>query len=316
MSYVSGTRTLQSNSAEDLYAQASAALGAHGNWTFIEDFSTALYKWSVWRCGALNSTGVPFYVFFNRTIANSASLGIGIAEDYDSATHAFTRGAPTTTSGVKTPVADFSITGATTTVLYNAVGGTNMLVSTVAVDPSSYDYWFACNNDGFWLGCRVGAGSPQGTFVGTFDSLVDNPSVNDPRPIFMSGNVANGTSASQTVTTRHPFVTTALAYLWGLSECWGTAYTWPSNAIAGSVGSATGDLWQGAKAIGARIMARSWAFQRAASITTSGGNRGLYRHILHFAIAAGVTIGDTITIGSSTWVYTGKGNTFYESTAS
>lgn len=315
MSYTSGTRTLQSNSAEDLYGIIATQLGAHGNWTFIEDVSLATYKYSVWRCGALNSTGVSFYVFFSRTIAAGTSLGFGLAEDYDSATHTFLRGAPTVSTTARTPAADYSISGAATTALYNAAaGGLNMLVQTLVLDPSSYDYWIAVNNDGMWVGARVGAGTPQGVTLGTFDSLVQDPATNDPRPLFIGHNTANTTSASFTTTTRHPFASGSQGYWWGAYE-WYTNLTWPSAAVAGSVGASSGDLFQGGKAVGARCLLRTWAVQRGQSITTFGQNRGLYRHMLYFGLAAGVTVGDTITIGSSTWVYTGKNGVFYESTA-
>ena len=54
---------------------------------------------------------------------------------------------------------------------------------------------------------------------------------------------------------------------------------------------------------------------RSASITTTGANRGLYRHLLYYAIAAGVTVGDTITVGGATYTYVGVGNVWFETSA-
>lgn len=313
MTYISGTRTLQANPAEDLYSIVAADLADHPNWTFIEDVTLATYKYSVWRCGPLNSTGAPYYVFFHRTNANGTGLGIGLAEDWNTATKAFLRGAPTASTTARTPNADYSITGNTETSLYNAAaGGVNMLIQTVVLDTSSFDYWFASNNDGFWLGARVGTAAAQGIVCGSFDSLVVDPATNDPRPLMIGHNTANTTSAAFTVFTRHPFASGSAAHWWGAYE-WYTNLTWPSLAVLGTVGGTTGDLFQQGKAVGARVVMRTFALQR--TVTTQGQNRGLYRHMLWFGNAAGVTVGDTITIDSTTWVYTGKGGVYYEATA-
>lgn len=316
MTYTSGTRTGATNSAEDLYSLISNQLSTHSNYTFIEDYTLATYKWSVWKVGALNSTGVPFYLLFNRTVAAGSNLYFGICEDYDAATHAAIRAAPAPTSSTKTPAADGSYQGATSTVLPNTTG-----VSTpqfglynVTASPSAYDYWIAANNDGMWVGTRIGAGAPAGAVMGTFDSLVDTPATNDPRPLFVAGDAGMSTSNSSGSATRHPMVTTAQGYLWGTSDWWTQTYIWTSQGATGAVGGTANDLFQNQKSVGSRVLHKTWAQYRGVGINLVGNNRGLYRHILYFPTAAGVAIGDTITIGSSTWVYTGK-NVFYESSA-
>lgn len=315
MAYVSGTRTLQNNSAEDLYAQIAAALTSHANWTFIEDYSTAAQKWSVWRCGTLNSTGFNFFVLFNRTLANSTTLNVGLCEDYDSVTHTAFRAAPVAVNTARTPAADMTLQGGTGTVLPNSAGVSPQIqVFGVTLDASSYDYWFVYNNDGFWLGARVGTNAAQGVICSTFDSLVDNPATNDPRPVILGSNVANSTTVPTCVTTRHPLVTASTTHLWGMSEWWTSTFIWPGAAALGSVGTLTGDLFQGSKAVGTRVVVRTWGNQRSVATTAIGANRGLFRHILYYAVAAGVTVGDTITVGGATYVYTGKG-VFYNASA-
>lgn len=316
MTYTSGVRTSQANPGEDLYAQVAALMTAHGNYTFIEDWTLATFKWSVWRVGSLNSTGTPYFLLFNRTVANGNNLNIGLCEEYDQPSHSFTRGTPNSTSTVRTPAADYS-TGTAPVALPNATAlSPSLRTYEVTGDPTSYNYWIAINNDGLWIGTRVGANAPNGVLAGTFDSLVENPATNDPRPLFAGGGAtANSTSQAYISFTRHPFASGSNTWWWGAYEWWTGQLTWPSAALIGQVGAATGDLFQSAKAIGARQLMRTWAIQRSGSATTYGSNRGLYRNVLCFNVAGAVAIGDTITVGSSTYVYTGRGTTFYNVSA-
>jgi len=316
MSYTSGTRSLQNNAAEDLYQLVKTQMAAHGNYTFVEDYSTATYIWSVWKVGALNSNGVPYYQLFCRTIADGLTLYVGLCEDYNAATHSFYRATPYASTTARVVQSDGSYGGATATVLPNATSiNPSLQTSALTQSASAYDYWIAVNNDGIWIGSRVGATSAASIVLGTFDSLVVDPATNDPICLFNGGNTANSTSTAYTTTTRHPLLSGSLAYVWGAYEWFSTSIVWPSLAAAGSVGGTNGDLFQNGKAIGARIAVRTFASQRGASITTYGANRGLFRHMLYFAIAAGVTAGDTITVGGATYAYMGNGNVFYEISA-
>lgn len=310
MSYISGTRTLLTHAAEDLYSVIATQLAAHGNWTHVEDFTAGTtHKWSVWRCGALNSTGTPFHVLFNRTVAASTTLYVGICEEYDVATHAAIRAAPTNPTA-RIPNADGSYQGATPTVLPATITIPTIGLRGLAAATSAYDYWVAVNNDGAWFATRVGAAAPINVILGTFDSLVVDPAVNDPRPIF----VANDTDSPAGLSTRHPLATTSQANLWSLDSWFTAAYQWPAAAVVGGVGTTVNDLFQGNKAVGARMVVRVWARTQGGALNLVGNNRGLYRHLLWFAVTPSVTVGDIITLGETTWVYMGR-NMFYETSA-
>jgi hypothetical protein len=312
----SGSRVSQANPAEDLATLINTAITAHSNWQFVEDYTVSTTKWSVYKClGAGNSIGSDYYVFFNRltTAGTTVLYGPGAAETYTTGTHSYGHPCPVPSTSNATPASDGSSGGATVYALAATQQPTTLQAQDLTTSTSAYDYWIAVNNDGLWIGTRVST-TNYGAIVGPLDSLVDTPATNDPFPLAQSYlRLASNNSNTYASTSRHALVTTAQPRMWGLINPATSAdiyVTWPNAALVGAVGG-TGELYQAGKAVGARVVAMTWAGcpsvsyggNQAASVV--GRNRGLWRHLLSYSLGAGVVIGDTVTVGAATYMYTG-----------
>lgn len=303
MTFTSGSRASQANPAEDLYGLISTQLTAHGNWTFVEDYTVSTTKWSVWRCNAAGSSlEIDYFVMFSRSTAAGANLlYVAVAETYTVSTHSYGHPAPQGTSSTSTPAADGSYGGTTVYALSSSLGTISTLFTHSVTPGATYDYWIVVTNDGLTVTVKVGTTVYNFT-LGTLDSLVPNPSVNDPVPLGIGSSVSAGntTTACQAMMTRHPLVTTAHARLWGITPVNGTGTQWPP-AMVGSVGVAGGDRFYSDQPVGVKVLARTWAYENGSSALTAGVNRGLWRHILMFNTSS-VTVGDTVTVGGETYV--------------
>lgn len=312
MTFASGSRTAQANPAEDLYTLIAAQLTAHGGYTFIEDYTITGFKHSVWRCNAAqNSSGVDYYLIFTRqTVAGAVSFYLGVSEGYTVGTHSVIRPAPNATSTTVTASANNAYNSTTETyALTAAVNPVNLYQDLLVTSTSAYDYWIHVHKDGVNLATRV-ATTSYGIGCELFESLVLTPATNDPYPVLVYGaNTASGTTTPAGGMTRAPFLVAAsgaLARIFGLGDFGRVAAAeWPTQAVQGSVGGA-GNLYQASKAVGSRLLVRSHSQQQATNgPETVGYNRGLFRTLLSYAIAAGVVTGDTVTVGTDVYVYVG-----------
>lgn len=329
MSYATATVQSSTQPAEDLYNGIKALLSAHAAWQFVEDYQSGGATHSVWKCLGTANGVTDFYVCFSRTSPPSSSvatLNISCFENYNPTTHAYGRPAPYAFSAVQDPStsADHSYGGGTAWVIPNSQnpaqsgsGGTTASLWTMSVagNTSAFTYFAFVWNDGLALVTST-SGSPGGVQVGLFDSLVANPATNDPVPLglFYACSVASAINPNWSSTgfggstTRHPVVSTPVAYAWAFSP----GYTYLYYPLSpGRVGDAAGDVFQQGY----------WGGYRRALVAqgpvAAGTLRGLVRHRLVFN-TLGVSQGDTITVGSSTYVAIGAslvGMDFLDSSA-
>lgn len=316
MAFVSGTITGSPTPVQALIQVLRDALDSAG-WVFVEEWgdpsvpSNQRALHTVYRNPAANS-GLPsdFYISLARVPAPDSNvptwLWCLLAEQYDPATHTLSKFAPFVDSNYyaqpRTPASDGTCPDTWKLAFpYGQVGypNSNVLLNTSNIY-GTFDYWVRATPGTLTVSTRVAAGS-WAVQLGVYDTLVFNPSVNDPMPITATALVG-GQSQTPSSATRHPLRGGLLTKnAWGLYVLNNPGYCAWTAPGALTTSTAGGDLYQNGSALGSRIVVGTASLGTPVEVPVYGGIRGLYRDLLWITPGSGAAHGDTIVVGGRTY---------------
>lgn len=304
MSYVTGTVLQSATPAISMRDVLESAMTAHGNWEFVKTLQSGGLDYRVWKNrGVGNGFGSDWYLFLVYSTTGTGNVSYFCAENFNSSTNVFNHPCPLETTASTAPAADFSFGGATTYAFTTYL--TNAHVETLTLSTTQFDYFIKVCKGHVMINIRVGS-TTNGIYVGLFDTFM----VSDPFPLVICnpGNTSASAVPLPGTTSRMPEVTTSVARQFAIREIAtinNTGWTQAAVIYGGSVGlpgSTSGDLFAGGSPLGSRILVTPLNFS---SPGLYGAIRGLYRDCLYFNTPQAVQPGDTMEIGTDTYVLTG-----------
>lgn len=281
MSYFTEQRLLDSTPTTTLLTKFHDMITAHAAWDYVEDSTDGAFTVRTYKSdGTLNGEGKDFYLHFSFTTAAKETNGIYVqaSEGWDTGAKKLIRGCvnPATTF---TPEATYnSATGATA---YVASSTNWNRVTTIGTSQVDMTYWVVVTSKGFWC---YSTSSTYLSHAGLFLPLWSHA---NEYPLFQAplGNTDQDASGS---VSRRPSETSSMSDAFAVAGH-------NTNGYSLMMGTApnTGALYD--KAYGTRFVV---------SHTTPGNGtyRGLLYDFLLFSVDAVVAIGDTIDIGTDTYV--------------
>jgi hypothetical protein len=268
----------------------------------------------VWQTPtASNNAGATWYLVFFVNFggtANTQGFTIQACETYTVATHLYNATMIETVGGVPP-----NVPGPGTTPPYAQVFSTVNAIGTVYtsqwqtfgnIATGTSNFLVAANRDGFFLSCISGLTYSMNTYVGTGTTLVSNPSLSDPVPLFHGDwSIA----ALTTSCTREPGWTGQWSY-WGnyTPSPFMPATNEAVSTMQGSVNSTPGDgFLVNNTPVGARIGLCRTAVS-SGGLAATGMLRAVLPQWVQWIPQVGCTWGDTVTEGADTLTYMGGTN--------
>lgn len=302
MTYAAGTVVSSATPAFAMRDVLEAALSAHASWEFVKTVTVTTNDYRVWRNkGTGNGFGSDWYLFIQYATAGTGNVTYWCAETFNATTNVYGHPCPLETTTATAPAADFSFGGATT----YAVGTANVHLETPVLATSQFDYFVLVAAAHITIGIRVGT-TTGSLYVGLFDSIMGST---DPFPLVIHNffNVSSSSLPLAGTTSRSPQQTASIARTFATRD---TNIT-PSNTLwtqaayfyggqVGASGSLANDLLHGAP-LGTRVLVTPLNY---ATPGTAGALRGLFKNILCFATPTALQAGDTVEVGTDTYVLT------------
>jgi hypothetical protein len=293
MSYFTEQLVANASPSTVVRAKIDEMIQAHPAWDFVEEFVDGTYTSRVYKNdGALNGMGKDMYVTMSHTTATptTSSFYLQASEGFDGTGNLLIRGCanPATTF---TPEATFeSATGATGYAPSNA-NWNRVLLS--ALNTTDMTYWLVVTATGIWYRSTVDL---YASHCGFFDQLWSHANF---YPIWMGHMGNNDIDLSGSVSRRPSQAGVSL------TDAFATySYDTTTTRFSTPIGTVpdVGSLFE--KAYGTRM------FVYSGSLAADNGKYfGLARDVLVFNINATVNIGDTIQVGTDTYLCIYDGTT-------
>lgn len=314
MTYASGAISSNATPATALIAQIETTLATHAAWQFVEEFSAGSTTYRIWRnLGTANGFGQDWYLIMHRASAGTGSVFFAAAEQYNTSTHAHSRPCPAEPQGISAsngpvPDADFAYSG--TYPLTGSIGyvaGTDKLFTVqMSTSTTAFDYYYTVTSSGLMISTKVVSAITAGA-IGLFDSLLTlGPP--DPFPL-MIFNIAAGqsTNGSAGAFSRMPRQQLNVPHQFAIQDhgtVQATFWNQPvSVTVVGGTASVNNDKYQQSRPVACRaLLACRQGLLAPADV---GFARGLMKNMILLSVT-GVNAGDTVTIGTDTYVYMGS----------
>lgn len=229
MAYYTGTLAATTTPASDMMTTLDPYITSNG-FTFVETVTNGTNVTNVYKSPAANNTlSMDWYLFMNRTNTTATTVGLGIAEAYNSTTHLATKyapyGVPTTANTSDYTVSDSGVTPYSVTlgagIFYSNTGFVGLTTT------GTKTWYFNVTADRVICGLSTTAGGSTSscTYAGICDPLIDNWNV-----VLFTGQAGYGASASSS------YAATTRDY--GLNATVSTstngAYAWHAVVVGGS----------------------------------------------------------------------------------
>lgn len=284
MSYFTEQRLLDTTPVTTVLNQIHTMMGAHAAWSHIEDSTDGSYTVRTYFCdGAVNGL-MDFYLHLSYVTAakETTNVYIQVSEDWDSGAKKLIRGAvnPATTF---TPEGTYnSAYGATSYVPTNSAWNRNAVMSVMS--KVNFTYWIVLTERGFWIRSTDSSYLMHGGLFLPFWSHANE------YPLYLAplGNADIDGSASLS---RRPSESTSLTDAFA-------AYALMTTGVNHStlLGTVPNTLTLYDKAYGSRMQVVH------SNAGVNGSCRGYLYDMLLFDVDAAVEIGDTIDVGTDTYV--------------
>jgi hypothetical protein len=277
-----------------------------GGWTWVDTWkgTAAASTWTLMQsAGASNNVGATWNLVLMYTCATAGtSFTIFACETATPTSHTYNAatilGTPPYTPGSGTSPPYAQVAGSPN------VLGTNysqLYFTTGSIGVGTNGFLLAANRDGFFVSVLSTTTVTLAAYAGAGTTLVTNPSLTDPVPLFVCDFLQVPALGS---TTREPGATTGFAY-WGWYNPQpfvpNTPATTPS--VLGTGHGTNGDFFlANAQTVSARwVMARN----TSATASTMGAIRGVLPGWLQYIQQSACAWGDTVTEGSDTLTFVG-----------
>lgn len=293
MAYFTEQRLLDSTPTTTVLTKIHDMMGDHAAWAHVEDWTDSTYTVRTYKCDStVTGSGYDFYLHLSYTTAGAGTSQIFFqgSEGYDAANNLLIRGCGDPADTV-TPDATYEAVAGNTGYAASSANWNRFMAG--GVSTTDFTYWIVLTNTGFWFRSTT---DNFGSHVGLFTPFWVHAN-EYPLWQFHVGNsdVDGGGSVSRRPSQAGVSMTDAFAV-----NSYNTANTQYSTMI-GTVPN-TGTLYD--KSYGSRFVV-----YHSTATSDNGKVRGLAKDFLTFNTDAAVAVGDTIDIGSDTYVNLYDGTT-------
>lgn len=296
MSYFTAQLLLDSAASTTVRTKIHDMLVAHSAWSYIKEWTDSTYTVRTYKStGTLNGTGKDFYVHISHTTASAAtsSFYVQTSEDFNSTSNLLIRACVMPASTL-TPEATYE--SAYGDVGYAASSSLWNRYTLAAVNTTDMTYWVIVTSTGLWYRSTADV---YGVHVGLFLPFWNHA---NEYPLWQ-GHLGNTDPDNGSSLSRRPSMG-GVAGMTDTFACYCMHSATTQHSVPMGTVPETGALYE--KAYGTRML----VYMTSGTVADTGKYRGLARDLLTFLTNDAVALGDTIQVGSDTYVCLYDGGTY------